>query len=270
MGRRRTSSAGDIEISLFPFLSILVCLIGALVILIVALSLMETSRGTDDAAINRAQEHQTMVRKIEELRAKADALLRDKGMDKQMARLRELQTRADTLEKKLAAVPKPKAAADKLEKESRALNEAIEKAKAREESLKSELKDAEVKLGQLSKAKPALPTGAPLRILPGGGFARNLSPLFVETCKNELVIHSRTRTVRVPSNKIREDADFATAAKFAADQNDRILVFLIRPDSRTTYLTAQDAARKLGAVTGKVPLDGDGELDLSGFLGQRP
>jgi hypothetical protein len=250
------------EVSLFPFLSILVCLIGSLVILIVALSIAETRGSQDDAAGERAVELDALVRRLAELQAEAAGLRAREGGALAFDELIRLQQQAADLEQK-AAAPGPPKPAD----QSRELAAAITRAKEQEKSLLKQLQEAELKLGTLARAVPA---GVPLRVLPGGGFARNLSPLFIETRKDDVVIHAPSRTVEVPRGKLAADPDFQRAARFAADSEDRLVVFLVRADSRSTFYAAQDAARKLGAVTGKVPLIGDGELDLSGFLGPRP
>ncbi len=62
---RRRRSAGP-QVSLFPFLSILACLIGALTILIVALSIHEILQGRKDETVARAEDYVALERGVRE------------------------------------------------------------------------------------------------------------------------------------------------------------------------------------------------------------
>ena len=74
----KRSSSGD-EVSLFPFLSILACLIGALVIIIVVLVVAQTDRieGRAPEEIKMAQEVLNIKKELEE-REKEKAKLDEK------------------------------------------------------------------------------------------------------------------------------------------------------------------------------------------------
>jgi hypothetical protein len=77
MAQRRASSGG--EVSLFPFLSILACLIGALVLIISALMAAQVGKteGRTAEEIERAQDYQRMIKEIEE-RKKLEVLAKEK------------------------------------------------------------------------------------------------------------------------------------------------------------------------------------------------
>ena len=70
MGRGR-ASAGP-EISLFPFLSILACLIGSLTILIVALSVSEVLQGRKNEAVARAEDYVALQDELAEREAEIE------------------------------------------------------------------------------------------------------------------------------------------------------------------------------------------------------
>src|SRR5690606_22506944 len=85
MAQRRASS-GD-EVSLFPFLSILACLIGALVLIIVVLVVAQAGKAEGRSAeeIRMAQDYQRMQKELEE-RKQLDLALKEK-----IAELEKLQ-----------------------------------------------------------------------------------------------------------------------------------------------------------------------------------
>ena len=77
MAKRRSSEGG--EVSLFPFLSILACLIGALVLMIVVLVMAQVGKAEGRSAeeIKRAQDYIQMKKDIAE-REKLDVALKEK------------------------------------------------------------------------------------------------------------------------------------------------------------------------------------------------
>ena len=98
MAKRRESSEN--EVSLFPFLSILACLIGALVLMIVVLVLAQAQKadGRTIEEIKMAQEVQQMTKELED-RQKLDVVLKEK-----MAILEKLEEEARKKEQELARI----------------------------------------------------------------------------------------------------------------------------------------------------------------------
>ena len=111
MARGRTS-AGP-EISLFPFLSILACLIGSLTILIVALSVSEVLQGRKDEAVARAEDYvalqDEMVEREAEIELKEQELQRTNADAVGLAELKEqieqVSAEIETLRKEGLKVP---------------------------------------------------------------------------------------------------------------------------------------------------------------------
>ena len=76
MARRRRSE--EVSISLFPFLSILACVIGVLTLVIMSLSLSQIAQGRENADVARAEERASVKKRIEAMLAQIDKLGKDK------------------------------------------------------------------------------------------------------------------------------------------------------------------------------------------------
>ena len=89
MSRRADSE--ESAVSLFPFLSILACVIGSLTLMITALALtgMNTgpAGGREESEVRRAEEYMVLQREIEECQAKIDALSKATGEQGKLAKL---------------------------------------------------------------------------------------------------------------------------------------------------------------------------------------
>ena len=72
-----------------------------------------------------------------------------------------------------------------------------------------------------------------------------------------------------PNAAIVSNPKFKQAVEYVAARENRIIVFLVRDDARTSFYQARDYARGNGAVTSKVPLLGGGDLDLKEFFNKR-
>ena len=122
------------------------------------------------------------------------------------------------------------------------------------------------KMGELAKQAGK---GLPLKILSTSNYFRRVTPIFVEARKEGLIIHSPSQRVQVPRAVIGSNPKFKQAVEYVAARENRIIVFLVRDDARTSFYQARDYARGNGAVTSKVPLLGGGDLDLREFFNKR-
>ena len=93
---RRGRSAGP-EVSLFPFLSILACLIGSLTVLIVALSVSEILQGRKDEGVARAEDYVALGRRLaereEEIARRQEELRRTDAAVVELAEIRPVWQR---------------------------------------------------------------------------------------------------------------------------------------------------------------------------------
>lgn len=260
------ASAGP-EISLFPFLSILACLIGSLTILIVALSVSEVLQGRKDEAVARAEDYVALQDEIAEREAEIELKkkeLQQKNAD--AATLTGIKMQVEMVSAEIETVRQEGLKLPPLVRQ-------VEEAKAEREKILDANKKVEAglvegkeKLGELAKQAGR---GLPLRILSNSNYFRKVTPVFMEARKEGVVIHSPSQRVEVARKEISKNAKFQQAVNYAASKEDRIIVFLVREDARSSFYAARDFARGAGAVTSKVPLIGGGDVDLKEFFSKR-
>lgn len=263
---RRGRSAGP-EISLFPFLSILACLIGALTILIVALSVAEIMQGRKDESVARAEDYLALQRKLSE--REAEIVQRQAELRKTDAAAVAFAELRPQVEKVRGELKKLEPLADEktpLERQIVALKEERKVVIDERKKVEAGLVEGKEKLGEMAKQ---LGRGLPLRILSTSDYFRKVAPVFVEARKEAIVIHSPSQVVTVPRGQIKAHAKYKQAVDYVAAKEDRVIVFLVRDDGRSSFYAAQDHARANGAVTSKVPLQGSGEIDLKEFFKRR-
>ncbi|QDT65492.1 hypothetical protein [Calycomorphotria hydatis] len=267
---RKKKSAGA-SVSLFPFLSILACVIGVLTLMITSLALSQIDEAQDPEAVERAS-------KMQELREAQDVSA------EKLAEIQQLLSAAQALEDKLkAAMAELKELQDKNEASSQAEDAATKMADLLAElnrlrfripelatdipPLDQELKELQERLKKLK----APPKEADVVIKPGGsGF--NLDPTFVEVTTTGLVIHEDNgKQTRIRSGDIRKTSgDFVKLLTRKAGDARGIVVFLIREDAVDLYNSTENFARNYYTPngycnTGKLPVQGQGRIDLSRF-----
>ncbi|MDQ3623850.1 MAG: hypothetical protein M3463_15400 [Verrucomicrobiota bacterium] len=262
----------DPEISLFPFLSILVCLIGALVLLIVILTMVQSAM-----ADGRSFEEVVRAREADKLRRELAA------MDKQMrellggrddpAKLKEelklKQERFVLLRKRLTSSEEEK---KKMEQTNAELQKQLENfilqlqaMKAERPALQAAIDKLKAELAARKKNLDAKPT---VIVQPaGGGMAADASLFFVEVAGSGIVIHeSPDKKTRISTGSIGTDASYDAFLKRVAVTPKSMLIFLLREDGLATYNRAAGWAESRFAIRlGKLPLPGAGEPDLSRF-----
>ncbi len=267
MARRKSASP---EISLFPFLSILVCVIGTLVLLIVVMTLGQTVQdGRTQAELDRAIKHQQLEKELEALKAAekaSEVAAGDAG--KLLAALKQEQAKLINLrrdmEKLGAAPPGGETDAELQKRLELAISQLAAMAKERPEMLK-EIQKLEA---ELQAKKKVLSQAPPLKVRPGGtGSGRGADLLFVEANGAGVVLYKDGKPgARVSKASVGKDAGL-NAFFLEAKKNPRNLVlFLVREDGYGTYNMAAGLAENTFELrTGKLPLPGQGPVDLSLF-----
>ena len=256
MAKRRRKE--EQVVSLFPFLSILACLIGVLTLMITALALGQMDQGV----IQRAKDYQAVKAKIEEdkketvdvkdLVAKADAIREQ--IKRALDELKRLQAQKKQVENKDDANIK-------LLAESNRLRNRIEELQPELKKLQKLLKKLQEELRQ----RKDRPTESEVHIQPGGSGV-NLTPHFVECTPQGIVIHEGAEPTSVRRADLRNSQLFKklleqVAAKAKTDR----IVFLLRSDGVASYNTARSVARIERAPNGKLAVVGQGKIDLSLF-----
>jgi len=257
-------------ISLFPFLSILACVIGTLILMITGLALSQMGSRPDEDLIRRTEEYAALKRTL------GDA-------EKQIGSLEASVAKASSLQERLAALQRE---ADELQAlHQRRMttfltrSDLLKNLVAREERLKkllAELLEDYKKLieqmkpleEELAKRKDA-PTEAVVRVAPGGsGTQGGMRPVFVEADAQGIAIHTGAKPKRVSRGDVKSHPEFLRTLDGIAKDPKSIVIFLIREDGIPSYHAASSVASSRRARHGKLPVAGHGKLDFSLFRGK--
>lgn len=254
MARRRKHN--ELSVSLFPFLSVLSCVIGTLTLMIAAI------------AVGRVAEDLEELPPLDE--SVPEALVAPEEVALFAAKLAEAEREHEELEA-LRSELRALGFDPEAEERDDAVANALELARLRERvgelaRASHDLDDALEDLRKQSSYRAKRAEQAPITIQPRGE-GTGLIPFFVECAEEGLRIH---RQGRAESVLLRID-DLAEASRFQAFlRRVRVtrggtVIFLIRPDGVANYRSALQQVEKLTMRHGKLPLPGQGELDFSLF-----
>ena len=259
MGRRRRD---DITVVLFPFLSILVCVIGVLTLLIVGKSMREANQKPDAEAVAASEES----RRIQE-QLKSDSQ-RIEELSRQLESASGLgQARLEATRRELAKLEEEKKARDDADAGNQA---AMEKARQLElvrerlaelEKEEQERRDVLAKLEKEIEAK-GRPPEAVLRVRGTGSGTGGAEKSFFVECADVSVNILGDEDAQVRVADLAVDPAFLAVTDRVEKDPEGLLVFLVRPDGVATYWSAKRVADSRGARNGKIPLPGQGMIDL--------
>ena len=258
MSRRSKESSGS-PVSLFPFLSILACMIGTLTLMITGLALTGMGVGRDNESIARAEEFVALEKQSEKVQQKLDKLhaliQKARRAAEKVADFEELlksQNAAADLEERVVAL---KARNKNNAKNSAELEKELVRLKSELDSLREELAGRQQRFSkELIKVLP-----------PKGDYTTRFKPWFVEAAKAGLTIYSGDKPYKVANSKIKTDKKFNEFLKKLAANDSSQLVVLVRNNGITAMQIVIAHAEGMGINCGKLPLVGAGEVDLSGF-----
>lgn len=246
----------DFASSLFPFLSVLACVIGTLTLLIAALALGQVAQDLLDARSASAEEvdlstERAALRKLEARLSREEQLKQER--EAAAAELRALGIRPDEPESERRQQVAVRLDAARLAR-------LVAQLEAEAADLNSAISGARIALvGERAGGD----TGT-IRILPQGS-ARPLLPFFVE-CRKEgfRVYHADLKESFYLSRGVREDvASFRTYLQRLRSIRDGTLIFLIRPDGVESYRWAVSETGRAYVRHAKLPLPGQGELEFA-------
>ncbi len=261
MARVRSTSAAN-SISLFPFLSILACVIGSLTLIISALSIAQIAVGREDADVARAEDYVALENEVEKDRAELEKLREETALEnKELAGLRKLQAEAAAMRKELGELEKTRAERAKLATQAKAVAVEIANLAAGGSSLSEQIAAMEKKRIALEDEAGA---ERRVQILPSRGISR-IAPSFVEVAKDGLVLHTRSASIKVERGKIATDPNLKKLVAATQRAERGTLVLLLRPDGYSTYSTFRGVARSKGWPYAKLPLITTGPIDLKLF-----
>ena len=286
------------EISLFPFLDILACVIGNLILIITAVVLesVDTDKLADlfknEAIQKQTEENLATIRGLEERLAelKQESISNDSRVQKAQQQLVEAERLQREAQGRLLNVPPPPPPPDDEDTAE------LKKRNLEIQEILAEMKRIESKIAD-KKKKPDQAISILYSKVGGGGARR---PFFVEVTKNGITLlpndldfknlFKNEKPIKIPAAKIASDKSFEKLLNYVKDQKaksgplrrrrDTIITFLIRPDGVSTYNTAKNVVNQfeskyerelaiiplnngdfiVEALSGKAPLPGEGEI----------
>lgn len=259
MARRRRSTKK--EVSLFPFLDILGCLIGSLILIIttVVLEQMDTAPVAEAAKLDDLKRRPALEQaRRDRLEAQLAEIERQAGPEAE--RLASARARADAAERKVVDARRKLDAAEKLTIDVPVVPDAVDTSVlvAKRKQLDAEAAKLRAEIATRKKQPEQV-----IHLLPsasGGGPKRGV---FVEAAKDTIIVHEGKKPWEVAATNAARDPRFKQLlARIAADK-ESIITFLVRPDGIETYMKAHKAVEAAGARSGRVPLPGSGTLDLT-------
>ena len=275
MGQARTRS--DPEISLFPFLSILVCIIGALMFIILVLTLVQGMLGDrrEIAEVVRAQEAEKLLKEAAERARKlaewsvekerGDALHAEIGTKKERWVLLTEEIKGAEEEKK-----KVEFAQAAQQKELENMLKQIEMIKSEEAPIKAEVERLRAQLADRKSTADAKPKLI-VRGSGSGAIAGNNTLFFVECNGSGIIVHNQAAPLHYSTGSIGLDPGYDDFLRHVTQTPRAMVIFLLREDGLNSYNRAAGwAESRFNVRHGKLPLPGQGAVDLSLFQTPAP
>lgn len=268
---RRNSSAAGTGVSLFPFLSILACLIGVLTMMIKIITDVKAqeTQGRDEEELARARQFQQIQGEIKSQQKeleKINAVLKERNAA--LVDLSELENKRIILRRKLDDTKsKPQQSDEALQKLLEQVIDQIAALKNERPTLEKELATLKEELAR-RKIKPDNKP-QPVRINPAGsGIYGNTDVLFVDCNANGVVILGKNgEKTTVSAATIDTNGSLAAAFNKTKSSREHLVLFFIRNDGNSSYYKAAVVAETQYQLrTGKLPIPTQGEIDLSLFL----
>jgi Na+-transporting methylmalonyl-CoA/oxaloacetate decarboxylase gamma subunit len=271
MARRRKDDGASVN--LFPFLSILVCIIGCLTLIIVVVNLiaMGKGEGRTPEEVERAREYLVVKKEKEEKQEQQDKVkqlienLIQKNKDTldardKLARLKEMLNSQEDID----------ASREELIAKFNILTQTNKKLANDHEKLQASIK---VKEEEIAKRKLP-PEPAALKVRPTGS-STNVRPHFVEISEAGIYIHKSLseEPAAIPIASINQSEEFIQLLDLVSESTSHSLIFLVRGNDGAAGAFAKvndvvatyNQGREKKAIPGKLPLPGEGKVDLSVF-----
>ena len=269
MAKRRNNSGESV--SLFPFMSILACLIGILTLMIsVSMQVKQIqTEGRTEEEKALALENRDLKKQItaisDTIRKAEEKLKKENSASSQLA---ELKDRKIVLKEKLDELSK----ATDPEKADAALQKTIELLRAETAALKKERpplfkKQEELRKELAARRNPPEKTES-VQVRPSGSGVRMAARIFFVECNSTglVLIGEGDGDTAVATGAIASSAPYASFLEEVKRTRDSMVLFLIRKDGAASYAWAAGVAEnKFEIRTGKLPIPNNGKIDLSLF-----
>ncbi len=267
MGRRRIADDGGV--SLFPFMSILACLIGILTLMI---SVMSRLKEMDQEGRTEEEMARAVVRR--DLTAEAKKLEREIAkLDERMkterasaAELEKLEDRQIVLRDELEELSKAKGKSDvELQKVAELLKRELAALRKEQPALVKRVEELQRKIKERKEA-PEPPKSVQVR--PGGTSLYKASTIYFVECHSTglNLLDKGRKPVRVTTGAIANSAEYRDFLTRVKKSRDPMVLYLIRKEGFPAYRwAAHEARERFELRTGKLPLPNNGPIDLSLF-----
>ncbi|MCR9097918.1 MAG: hypothetical protein NXI30_27170 [bacterium] len=237
--------------ALFPFMSVLACTIGALIVLlaVMALAAVDTTRTADVEDGERRSELARERARFEVELARAErALERWAAVDAALPALGlPADAELDEIVARLRAAGR-----------ARAIEEALVEARTEAEHLADEQGDVATTLAVLESRRETLPI-----LIDPTDLSARWQPFFIECDEAGITALRVSDDFRyfVPNEAIAMEGDLGRYLRRVRAEPSALLVLLVRPDGIPSSRTVHRVAAKAGIRVARLPLPGDGELD---------
>lgn len=262
----------DEDVSLFPFLSVLACIIGTLTLIIAAQAISQL----DNKTVEAAEEYEKAKKQVNSAEIEVEKLnleyqLKQKSlsdMNKQeQEKLNKLRERLRLLAQQLSKET------DKQYETKIITLPKVEIRKQREEleGLQKQLKSVQEEVAQLEKQiedRKLPPEESQVSILPTGSGV-GYAPYFVECDAGRIIVHASPKNYSVRVPEISTHVQYQTMLKEVTNEPKAMLIFLVRDDGLSTYYSVRNQANEMGINNGKIPVIGQGRIDLSYFTNKK-
>jgi hypothetical protein len=247
------SLRGQPKISLFPFMSVLACTIGALTLLLVAMSLAAV--GSEDVATFALAQTQRATRIDQQALALEERRLA--GAERLWALVDEALVRRG-----LAPGLSQSSIDLEVDRARRRLviRRALEDIEDQRESLATRRDSIETTIEVLESRRETLPI-----LIDPTGLSRHFEPYFVECDAEGATAYSTRDDIQyfVAKDELSNSGNFGRYLRRVRAVPGALLVLLVRPDGISTAIRAHQVARDAEITVARLPLPGTGTLDFS-------
>ena len=266
----------DEDISLFPFLSIIASVIGVLTMMIASMTLAQTRTSDVAADLEKIEEFEQAKKEIDAAEDRIEELKLEISVSKSTAlevredkqsltltitELEELIKELEQIEKELAEQKKAEIVIPELSAKDR---ETVADLQTQLSSVQEEVAQLEKDL----KERKDTPTEGNVTVLPQGS-GMSFTPHFVECADGSIVMHNMDPTKRIRQAEIVKDKDFLALLTLVANGKDDSITFLVRSDGVRSYRACRKLCDDRDIRNGKIPVVGQGRIDLSAFTKEK-
>jgi len=271
MAKRKQDSGASV--SLFPFLSILVSIIGCLTLIIVVINLiaMAEIEGLTPDEVERAREFVVVEREKDEAQKEIDRLRQ--LIEHLIQQNRDILTAKEkliTLKEMLDNQEEIDKSRDELIAKFNILRQTNTQLVADEVSLQEEIVKKEEEIARRNLP----PEPASLRVRPSGS-ATSVRPFFAEISERGVYLHRSLseEPVFIPIASLNQSPEFITLLQNIAAARNHRLIFLVRGtegavgtlNQAVRLVSDYNRANATEIIPGRLPLPGEGKVDLQMF-----